>query len=79
MLIDVFDEKEDVWVKSGACGRTHFAILEDGKLSHTLSQVKREIAGGYSNPTVLHEILSNVSPSLLVHLQSRALNEMRRV
>jgi alpha-tubulin suppressor-like RCC1 family protein len=79
MLIDVFDGKEDVWVKSGACGRTHFAILEDGKLSQTLSRLKKEASGGFSNPTVVHEILANVGPSLLVHLQTRALNEVRRV
>ena len=40
MLIDVFDGKEDVWVRDGACGRTHFAVLEDAKLSHALSQVR---------------------------------------
>ena len=79
MLKDSFDGKEDVWVHSAACGRTHFAVLEDGKLSHALTQLKNEIVGGYSNPTVLHEILTGVPPMLLTQLQTRALNEVRKV
>jgi alpha-tubulin suppressor-like RCC1 family protein len=78
-LIEEFEGEADVWVKDAACGRTHFAILEDCMMSWALTKLKREIVSGFPSLPVLHEVLEKVPARLLLPLQIRAVFEVRKV